>query len=176
MYLRDGKHDCEISTGDELLLTEMIFNGVFNDLSSEHCAALLSCFVFQEKSEQPLKLTEDLAAPLRKLQEIARRIAKVAQESKLPVVEDEYVSSFKVELMDCVLRWCRGAAFAEIIKMTDQYEGNLIRVFRRLGELLRQMVEAAHAIGNDELKQKFEKAREMLERPNSVIFCSSLYL
>ena len=44
-----GRVACEISTGDELLLTELIFNGVFNTLSPEQCAALLSCFVFSEK-------------------------------------------------------------------------------------------------------------------------------
>lgn len=47
-----GRVACEISTGDELLLTEMIFNGLFNPLSPEQCAALLSCFVFQEKVSQ----------------------------------------------------------------------------------------------------------------------------
>jgi hypothetical protein len=129
-----GRVACEISSGDELLLTEMIFNGVFNPLSPEQCAALLSCFVFTEKvsfipstsaiyyltylfqSEQAVKLTEELAAPLRVLQEIARRIAKVSKESKLPIVEDDYVQSFKVELMDAVIQWCRGAGFAEICK------------------------------------------------------------
>src|SRR5882757_1979294 len=44
-----GRVACEISTGDELLLTELIFNGAFNPLSPEHCAGLLSCFVFTEK-------------------------------------------------------------------------------------------------------------------------------
>ena len=44
-----GRVACEISTGDELLLTELIFNGVFNSLEPEQCAALLSCFVFDEK-------------------------------------------------------------------------------------------------------------------------------
>ncbi|KAF8958427.1 rRNA-processing arch domain-containing protein [Flammula alnicola] len=171
-----GRVACEISSGDELLLTELIFNGVFNPLSPEQCAALLSCFVFAEKSEQATKLKEELAAPLRVMQEIARRIAKVSKESKLPVDEDEYVSSFKVELMDAVVQWCRGASFSEICKLTDQFEGSLIRVFRRLSELLRQMAQAAKVIGNSELKEKFEKASEMLERPNSVIFCSSLYL
>jgi superfamily II RNA helicase len=63
-----------------------------------------------------------------------------------------------------------------LFQLTDQFEGSLIRVFRRLGELLRQMAQAAKVIGNSELKEKFEKASEMLERPNSVIFCSSLYL
>ena len=44
-----GRVACEISTGDELLLTELIFNGAFNTLPPEHCAGLLSCFVFTEK-------------------------------------------------------------------------------------------------------------------------------
>ncbi|KAI0816866.1 antiviral helicase [Trametes gibbosa] len=171
-----GRVACEISTGDELLLTELIFNGVFNTLTPEQCAGLLSCFVFTEKSEQMTKLKEELAAPLRVMQEIARRIAKVSKESKLPVNEDEYVQSFKVELMDAVVQWCRGASFSDICKLTDQFEGSLIRVFRRLQELIRQMAQAAKVIGNSELQQKFEKASEMLERPNSVIFCSSLYL
>lgn len=136
--------------------------------------------------------------PLRVMQDLARRIAKVSQESKLAMVEDEYVSSFKVELMEAVVAWCKGASFADICKvrvvrlsavvaftdglfcllrqMTDQFEGNVIRVFRRLGELLRQMTQAAKVIGNAELQEKFQKASEMLQRPNSVIFCSSLYL
>ena len=129
------------------------------------------------------------------MQEFARRIAKVSKESKLPIVEDDYVQSFKVELMDAVVQWCRGASFAEICKvrpilltsiaiavdmtplqLTDQFEGSLIRDFRRLQELIRQMSQAAKVIGNNELQEKFDKASEMLERPNSVIFCSSLYL
>jgi superfamily II RNA helicase len=44
-----GRVACEISTGDELLLTELIFNGTFNPLEPEQCAALLSCFVFGER-------------------------------------------------------------------------------------------------------------------------------
>ncbi|CDZ97689.1 antiviral helicase [Phaffia rhodozyma] len=171
-----GRVACEISTGDELLLTEMMFGGVFNTLEPEHCAALLSCFVFQEKSTQQTKLKEELAAPLRVMQENARRIAKVCRECKLPLVEEEYVQQFKVELMDCVLMWCRGSKFSEICKMTDVFEGSLIRAFRRLQELLRQMAQAAKAIGNTELEDKFMKSLELLERPNSVVFNPSLYL
>lgn len=51
------------------------------------------------------------------MQEMARRIAKVSKEYKLPVVEDEYVSSFKVEMMDAVVQWCRGASFHDICKV-----------------------------------------------------------
>lgn len=130
-----GRVACEISSGDELLLTEMIFEGVFNSLSPEQSAALLSCFVFAEKvsalfssdscmtnrfikSDQQVKLKEELAAPLRSMQEIARRIAKVSKESKFELVEDEYVSQFRVDLMELVMQWCRGAKFSDICKVT----------------------------------------------------------
>jgi len=51
------------------------------------------------------------------MQEIARRIAKVSKESKLVIDEEEYISSFKVELMDAVVQWCKGASFTEICKV-----------------------------------------------------------
>jgi ATP-dependent RNA helicase DOB1 len=89
------------------------------------------------------------------MQEVARRIAKVSQESKLNVVEDDYVKKFRPELMDVVFAWCQGAKFSQICKMTDVFEGSLIRVFRRLEELLRQMCSAAKSIGNTELENKF---------------------
>ena len=44
-----GRVACEISAGDELVLTEMMFNGVFNDLTVDQLVALLSCFVFDEE-------------------------------------------------------------------------------------------------------------------------------
>ena len=42
-------------SGEELLLTELIFNGAFNDLSVEQCVALMSCFVFQEKVKKSIR-------------------------------------------------------------------------------------------------------------------------
>lgn len=51
------------------------------------------------------------------LQETARRIAKVSNESGISVVEDEYVQSFRIEMMDAVLQWCKGAKFLEITKV-----------------------------------------------------------
>ena len=74
------------------------------------------------QSEQVTKLKEELAAPLRVMQEIARRIAKVSKESKLPINEDDYVKSFKVELMDAVVQWCRGASFSDICKVRSSFE------------------------------------------------------
>ena len=48
--------------------------------------------------------------------------------------------------------------------MTDVYEGSLIRLFRRLEELLRQMAQAAKVMGSEELEQKFTAALELVRR------------
>lgn len=44
-----GRVACELSSADELLLAEMLFKGMFNELTPAMAAALLSCFVFEEK-------------------------------------------------------------------------------------------------------------------------------
>ncbi|XP_068105355.1 exosome RNA helicase MTR4 [Hyperolius riggenbachi] len=169
-----GRVACEISSADELLLTEMMFNGLFNDLTAEQATALLSCFVFQENSNEMPKLTEQLAGPLRQMQETARRIAKVSAEAKLEVDEELYLGSFRPNLMDVVYTWANGATFAQICKMTDVFEGSIIRCMRRLEELLRQMCQAAKAIGNTELENKFAEGITKIKR--DIVFAASLYL
>jgi len=104
---------CEISTGDELLLSELLFDRFFNELTPELCASVLSCFIFEEKSEAPA-LKEELARPFREVQAKARMIAKISQESKLPLVEEEYIQTFKYQLMDVVYAWAHGKSFADI--------------------------------------------------------------
>ena len=62
-----GRVACEITAGDELLLTELLFAGVFNNLSPEECAALLSCVVVEEKGEYT-KMSDVLQKCFKQLQ------------------------------------------------------------------------------------------------------------
>jgi ATP-dependent RNA helicase DOB1 len=105
---------CEISTGDELMLSELMFNNFFNDLTPEQCAACLSCFIFEEKTKEAPRMPDELVKPFREIQTEARTIVKVAQESKLAINEDDYLGSFKPDLMPVTLAWSKGASFAEI--------------------------------------------------------------
>jgi ATP-dependent RNA helicase DOB1 len=124
---------CEISTGDELVLSELLFNRFFNELTPEQCAACLSCFIFEEKSSEVPALKEELAKPYREIQQQARVIAKISQESKLTVNEEEYLKSFKYELMDVVYAWSKGATFAQI-----WYVSSFTCIFHQALTLLQQ--------------------------------------
>lgn len=169
-----GRVACEISTGDELLLTELIFNGTFNELAPEQCAALLSCFVFQERAKEVPRLKPELAEPLKAMQDMATRLAKTYKECKIEIIEKDYVEQFRPELMEVTFAWCKGASFTQICKMTDVYEGSLIRMFKRLEEMIKQMETAAKTIGNVELTEKMEKAAELVHR--DIVSAGSLYL
>jgi ATP-dependent RNA helicase DOB1 len=88
---------------------------IFNKLTPEQCAAVLSVFFFEEKTKDtPSLAKEGLVKPLKEIQAQARIITKVSQESKLAVNEEEYVQSFHWELMEVIYEWAHGKSFAEI--------------------------------------------------------------
>jgi ATP-dependent RNA helicase DOB1 len=172
-----------------------MFGGVFNDLSVEQTVALLSCLVYEERSDDPVKLPEELAAPYRQLvgafvrrarattavwftqcalADVAKRVAQVMQDARVVVDMKEYLEKLRPNMMEVMYAWCRGAKFAQVCQMTNAFEGSIIRCIRRLEELLRQLASAAKAIGNADLEAKFNKGIEKIKR--DIVFAASLYL
>lgn len=172
-----GRTACEINTANELVVVELVFSGIFNDLNVEQCVALLSCMTFDEKvkDDDPTQgLKSFLSNPYHKLQECTRTVAKAETVCKIDVDEEEMVGKINPGMMEPVFAWCKGAKFVDVQKLTGSFEGTTIRVLRRLEELIRQLTSASKAIGNHELQTKFEKGSELIKR--DIVFCSSLYL
>jgi ATP-dependent RNA helicase DOB1 len=177
--LQKGQVACIITSADELLITEMIFNGSFNDLEPNQLVALLSCFMANEggsKEEQKknTKNTQMMDNLHKIIKENAEKIADVLIESKLQIDKSEYRDSFKNTLMEISYEWANGAKFSDLFKISDVYEGTIIRALRRLDELIRQLIEACQFIGNTSLKEKLTKASELIRR--GIVFAASLYL
>ncbi len=95
-------------------------------------------------------------------------------DSKLDVDPEEYAKKFNPDMMGVLAAWCAGSKFADIMKLTDEFEGTISRVIRRLEELLRQLASASFAIGNMDLKQKFDDGSAKIKR--DIVFAASLYL
>lgn len=169
-----GKVACEISSADELTLTELMFNGVLKDIKVEEMVSLLSCFVWQEKLQDAAKPREELDLLFTQLQDTARRVAKLQLECKVQIDVENFVSSFRPDIMEAVYAWAKGSKFYEIMEITKVFEGSLIRAIRRLEEVLQQLIEAAKSIGETELEAKFEEAVSKIKR--DIVFAASLYL
>ncbi|EGB08162.1 hypothetical protein AURANDRAFT_268, partial [Aureococcus anophagefferens] len=172
-----GRAACELNTADELVIAELLLDGVFGDLEPPVIAALLSCMVFGEKRKGdagPPNVRKQLLAPFAKLQAAAKLVGKAMHDAKIAVDVDEYVDKFNPDMMELLFEWANGAKFVDVMKVTDAFEGTVIRVIRRLDELLRQLASAAFAIGAFELKGKFEDASAAIKR--DIVFAASLYL
>ncbi|CAX40855.1 DEAD-box ATP-dependent RNA helicase, putative [Candida dubliniensis CD36] len=169
-----GRVAAELSTGDELMITELLFSGFFNELTPQQICGLLSAFIFQERAKELPKLKPELAEPAKVIHETANKIAKISKQSGLEIVEKDYIEQFNLALVEVVFVWSNGASFSSICKMTDIYEGSIIRALRREIELIKQLVDASKIIGNQELVDKFEKCIELINR--DFVQVSSLYM
>ncbi|KAL4421012.1 hypothetical protein ABPG77_008849 [Micractinium sp. CCAP 211/92] len=174
MVLLKGRAACEIDTADELLTTELMFNGTFGSLDKHELVALVSCLVPVDRSNEQVKLSVQLAKPLSQLQEAAKHIAEVSRECNLEVDAEEYVQSFRPSMMDPIYAWSKGASFGEVCKKTDLMEGTIIRATRRLDELMQQLEHAAAVVGDKDLASKFEASRATIRR--DIMFAASLYI
>lgn len=54
---------------------------------------------------------------MKKMKEAAKKIALEMKASGIEIKEEEYIDSFKTELMDVVFHWCKGSTFSEICKV-----------------------------------------------------------
>ncbi|KAK7272835.1 hypothetical protein RIF29_13875 [Crotalaria pallida] len=169
-----GKVACEISSADELVLTELMFNGVFKDIKVEEMVSLLSCFVWQEKIQDAGKPREELDLLYVQLQDTARKVAQLQLECKVQIDVESFVKSFRPDIMEAVYAWAKGSKFYEIMEITQVFEGSLIRAIRRLEEVLQQLILAAKSIGETQLEAKFEEAVSKIKR--DIVFAASLYL
>ncbi|MCI01417.1 superkiller viralicidic activity 2-like 2-like, partial [Trifolium medium] len=113
-----GKVACEISSADELTLTELMFNGVFKDIKVEELISLLSCFVWQEKINDAAKPREELDLLYSQLQDTARRVAQLQLECKVQIDVETFVKSFRPDIMEVVYAWAKGSKFYEIMEIT----------------------------------------------------------
>uniref|UniRef100_A0A4W5N1P3 SKI2 subunit of superkiller complex n=1 Tax=Hucho hucho TaxID=62062 RepID=A0A4W5N1P3_9TELE len=151
-----GRVACQISS-HELLLTELLFENALSPLAPEESAALLSCLVFQQKT-QILFLT-DLPSKIKQ---------KCTGETKKAAVLYSTVSK-----LTGTLSYFLPQPFAEIAQLTDVQEGTVVRCIQRLDEVLKEVRQAARIVGDSVLGSKMEKASLAIRR--DIVFTASLY-
>ncbi|KAL2150106.1 hypothetical protein VTH82DRAFT_7782 [Thermothelomyces myriococcoides] len=172
-----GKVACEVHSGDELVLTELILENALADYEPAEIAALLSAFVFQEKTESVPRLTANLERGMKTIVEISERVNAVQTLHQVVQAGDEgsdFVSKPRFGLVEVVYEWARGMSFKNITDLTDVLEGTIVRTITRLDETCREVKNAARIIGDPDLYQKMAAAQEMIRRDITAV--ASLYM
>ncbi|KAK0612592.1 Skiv2l protein-like protein [Bombardia bombarda] len=172
-----GKVACEIHSGDELVLTELILENVLADYEPAEIAALLSAFVFQEKTDRVPALTGNLERGMKTITDISERVNNVQTLHQVIQTSEEgsdFASKPRFGLMEVVYEWARGMSFKNITDLTDVLEGTIVRTISRLDEVCREVKNAARIIGDPGLYQKMGAAQEMIRRDITAV--ASLYM
>ncbi|KAL5349704.1 Antiviral helicase ski2 [Pseudogymnoascus australis] len=172
-----GKVACEIHSADELVLTELILDNVLAAYEPAEIVALLSAFVFQEKTDTVPTLTPNLKAGMATIIEISEKVNAVQTLHQVILsTEDsnDFVSRPRFGLVEVVYEWARGMSFRNITDLTDVLEGTIVRVITRLDETCREVKNAARIVGDPELFLKMQKCQEMIKRDITAV--ASLYI
>lgn len=167
----------QIHSADELVLTELILENVFAEYEPEEIVALLSAFVFQEKTDQTPTLTPRLEKGKEKIIEISDKVNdfQILHQVILSSEDsNDFVSKPRFSLVEVVYEWARGMSFNRITDLTDVMEGTIVRVITRLDETCREVKNAAKLVGDPSLYTKMQTAQELIKR--DVIFAASLYM
>lgn len=142
----------------------------------EEIVALLSCFVFQEKTDVVPNITQRLEKGKATILAVAQRINAVQTDHQviLSKENDDFESRPRFGLMEVVYEWAKGMSFSQITDLTDVLEGTIVRVITRLDETCREVKSAARIIGDPSLFEKMQICQELIKR--DVCHCASLYL
>jgi antiviral helicase SKI2 len=149
---------------------------VLAEYEPEEIVALLSCFVFQEKTDVVPSVTQRLEKGKATIIDVAKRIngVQVAHQVMLSSENDDFESRPRFGLMEVVYEWAKGMSFSQITDLTDVLEGTIVRVITRLDETCREVKSAARIIGDPSLFEKMQICQELIKR--DVCHCASLYL
>ena len=173
-----GRVGCEINSGWELAITELILDNFLGDFEPEEIVALLSCFVYEGKTndEEDPPLTPRLERGKQKIMDISKHVLDVCSDNQIALTseETEFLERKRFALMNVVYEWARGLSFNEIMQMSTEAEGTIVRVITRLDEICRQVKSAALIVGDSTLHSKMSEAQERIKR--DIVFCASLYL
>ncbi|GEQ69176.1 hypothetical protein JCM33374_g2847 [Metschnikowia sp. JCM 33374] len=173
-----GRVACEINSGWELVLTELILDNFLGDFEPEEIVALLSCFVYEGRTndEEDPPLTPRLEKGKARILQITERLLKIYNEHQVSLTseEEEFLTRKRFALMNVVYEWARGLTFSEIMQISVESEGTIVRVITRLDEICRQVKNAALIVGDSVLHSKMSEAQERIKR--DIVFCASLYI
>lgn len=102
----DAKDITQINSANELVLTELILENTLANYDPEEVVALLSCFVFQEKTDIEPVISPKLEQGRDAIMAISDRVGRVQDSHKVAV--EDFRSNLKFGLVEVVYEWAKG--------------------------------------------------------------------
>ena len=133
---QQGKTTSQIRSENELYLSEVIFSGLLEELTPSQLAGVICAITTEDiRTEIPyIPFSEPVRKTLNKIRNIKRKLENIQNENDIeaPLYINPYFSSM-IEL------WVEGAEWETVKGSMDIGEGDIVRAFKRVVDVLRQL-------------------------------------
>ena len=154
-----------IRAENELYIAEILLSGVLDNLTPAQLSAVICSVVTEDLRgdvfpSQPL--SHETRKVLNQLKNIRKKIAIVQRDYDIDT--EMYINSYYSPLIEM---WVNGMDWEELTQMTESSEGDVVRVFKRTVDVLRQISNAEYI--NPELNNTAKDAvKAILREPIDV--------
>ena len=143
-----------IRAENELFLSEIILKGILNDLEPYELASVICALVTEDVRTEvypDAPISKNTRKALNKIKEIRKKTAMLQRDYDIDT--QMYVNSYYSPLIE---QWVQGTPWEDIAKQADSSEGDIVRIFKRTVDVLRQLTILPYI--NENLKQNAKSA------------------
>ncbi len=140
-YLKDdyptesGITTAQIRSENELFIAEIIFSGVLENLTPSQLAAVICAVTTEDlRIDLPhMPISEPVRKTINLIKNIKRKLEK--SQNRYQVEDPMYINAYFSSLIEL---WVEGAEWETITEQIDMGEGDIVRAFKRVVDVLRQ--------------------------------------
>ena len=126
-----------IRAENELYLSEIILKGVLNELEPYELASVICALVTEDLRSDvypDTPISRNTRKALNKIKEIRKKIAIAQREYDIDT--EMYINSYYCSLIE---QWVQETPWEDIAKQVESSEGDIVRIFKRVVDVLRQL-------------------------------------
>ena len=130
-----GVTTAQIRSENELFISEIIFSGVLENLTPSQLAGVICAITTEDlRIDIPYRpFSEPIRKTLNLIRNIRRKLEKV--QSRYQVDAPMYINPYFASMIEL---WVEGAEWETVIEDIDMGEGDIVRSFKRVVDVLRQ--------------------------------------
>ena len=143
-----------IRAENELFLSEILLNGLLDELLPYELASVICALVTEDlrcEVYPDCPISKNTRKTLNKIKEIRKKIAVLQRDYDINT--EMYINSYYSPLME---QWVQDTPWEDIAKQVDSSEGDIVRIFKRTVDVLRQLTILPNISEN--LKQSAKEA------------------
>uniref|UniRef100_A0A0N4ZFC0 Helicase ATP-binding domain-containing protein n=1 Tax=Parastrongyloides trichosuri TaxID=131310 RepID=A0A0N4ZFC0_PARTI len=165
-----------------ILLTEMVYNALFRNKTPEYIVAMLAILASEGHRDFPkntdLEEEEFEKPPDEEITEIRNKFKIVHDHVNQAFIEAQtqnydYIECYSIDMMEIAYLWMKEVSLASIMKVYTVPEGNIVRILRKIWDLLDHMRKLALHMGDKNSAGIFDDIEKKMAR--GIVFSASLY-